>query len=64
MHDRHCPNCNADLQGDPIPQEYIEEGCYGEGVTHFYRTIGIYSVEQDRTIAWACPDCGHEWDRK
>lgn len=64
MHDRHCPDCNADLQGDPIPQEYIDEGCYGEGVTHFSRIIGIYSVEQDRTIAWACPDCGHEWDRK
>lgn len=64
MYERSCPKCNADLRGDPIPDEYIKEGHYGEGATHFYRTIGIYSMEQDRTVAWKCPDCGHEWERK
>jgi predicted RNA-binding Zn-ribbon protein involved in translation (DUF1610 family) len=27
------------------------------------RQIGIYSTEKDRTVAWRCPDCGHEWSR-
>lgn len=63
MYDRHCPNCNADLRGGKIPQELLESGCYGPDATHFYRTIGVYSIEQDRTVAWQCPDCGYEWDR-
>lgn len=28
------------------------------------RQIGIYSIEKDRTVAWRCPECGHEWVRK
>jgi hypothetical protein len=58
-----CPNCSADLNGSPIPDEYIKEGCYGDA-THFSRVIGIYSIEEDRTVAWRCPDCEHEWERK
>ena len=34
------------------------------GATHFLRAIAIYSREQDRTVAWRCPDCGHEWERE
>jgi len=26
--------------------------------THFSRRMGIYNVEQDRTVARRCPDCG------
>lgn len=28
------------------------------------RQIGIYSMEKDRTVAYKCPDCGHETERK
>jgi hypothetical protein len=31
--------------------------------THFSRVIGIYSQAADATVAWQCPDCGHEWAR-
>lgn len=27
------------------------------------RQIGIYDMEKDRTVAWQCPDCGHQWPR-
>ena len=27
------------------------------------RQIGAYSMEKDRTVAWKCPDCDHEWKR-
>ena len=27
------------------------------------RQIGICSLEHDRTVAWRCPDCNHEWGR-
>jgi hypothetical protein len=28
------------------------------------RQIGLYSQERDRTVAYVCPDCNHEWGRK
>jgi hypothetical protein len=55
-----CPGCEADLRGEPIPEEVREH--YGNH-THFSRRIGIYSRESDRTVRWRCPDCGHEWER-
>lgn len=58
-----CPACGANLQGSPIPQEHIDKGCYSPGSTHYSRRIGIYDMERDRTVAWHCPDCGHEWPR-
>lgn len=58
---RYCPNCNADLQGEPIPKEHRIH--YSKDVTHFSRVIGIYSIQQDRTILWRCPDCSHTWGR-
>lgn len=61
MTPHQCPACNADLTGAPIPEEYREH--YGDS-THYSRAIGIYSIERDVTIAWKCPDCGHEWERK
>ena len=27
------------------------------------RAIGIYDMNRDRTTAWLCPDCRHEWPR-
>lgn len=59
-----CPGCGANLLGEPIPQEYIDKGYYGEGITHFSRLIGIYDTTRDMTVAYKCPDCGHQWDRK
>jgi len=56
----NCPSCKVNLQGDPIPEASRET--YG-GSTHFKREIGIYDRDLDRTVAWRCPDCGHEWPR-
>lgn len=60
-YEEYCPHCKADLVGDPIP----------ENIRHHYakpyywlRKIGIYSRELDRTVAWQCPDCLKQWDRK
>lgn len=58
-----CPNgCN--LQGDSIPQEYIDAGYYGEGVTHYSRMIGIeVRGVYDGVLYWKCPDCNASWHR-
>jgi uncharacterized protein with PIN domain len=45
-----CPSCFADLRD-------LEMG------PPFGRAIGVYSREQDRTVAWQCPDCGTSWPR-
>jgi hypothetical protein len=50
------------MTGAAIPDEYIKERDFGDA-THFSRAIAIYSREEDRTVAWRCPDCGHEWER-
>lgn len=58
-----CPNgCN--LQGDAIPQEYIDAGYYGEGVTHYSRMLGIeIRGVYDGVLYWTCPECGVRWHR-
>lgn len=56
-----CPNCNADLRGDPIPEESREH--YG-GKTHFRRVIGVeYQGGFDGISEWRCPDCGYREGR-
>jgi hypothetical protein len=55
-----CPNCDANLVGDPIPEQQRHH--FG-GKKNFMRTIGLYDDDRDMTIAWRCPDCGHEWPR-
>lgn len=55
-----CPSCRIDFRGKEIPP--ADRRSYGHE-THFSRVIGIYSDEADATIAWKCPDCGHEWPR-
>ena len=66
-----CSSCDADLRGPAIPPEhrymygnldYCQYGCGGE--PHYSRLIGIYDRERDRTVAWRCPDCGHEEARR
>jgi hypothetical protein len=72
-----CPNCSADLDGDLIWQTFMDK--YQDETTadefaemyaatrtegRWKRQISIYSQGQDRTVAWACPDCKHEWERK
>lgn len=57
-----CPKCNADLRGEPIPQEY--QHMYAEGATHYSRLIGIYSRERDATTHWKCPFCKEVWERE
>jgi hypothetical protein len=57
-----CPNCLVSFQGDPIPQEYIDAGYYGDK-THWSTVIGIYDMTEDCTVAWRCPFCQHEWKR-
>lgn len=54
-----CPACHVSLQGDPIPAASQEM----YGATHFSRKIALYSRERDRTVAFKCPDCGHDWAR-
>lgn len=66
-----CSACGADLRGSTIPVEsrhlyggHMEcrYGCGNE--PHYSRLMGIYDVERDRTVAWQCPDCGHEEARR
>ena len=56
-----CPKCKADLRGQEIPAD--QRKYFGPDSTHFFRTIGLYSRDSDRTERWMCPDCGHTWDR-
>jgi hypothetical protein len=55
-----CEKCNADFAGDPIPEE--QRHLFG-GKTNFSRVIGIYDERLDCTVAWRCPDCGHDTPR-
>ena len=72
----NCPNCNVSLKGgliwDTFFKRYEDEDeadriaeMYGATRTtgHWGRKIGIYCMEKDRTVAWQCPDCNHEWGR-
>lgn len=62
MHE--CPGCGSKMQGEPIPQESIDKGYYGEGVTHYSRCIGYQAQGvYDGVLIWMCPDCGHCWPR-
>ena len=72
----NCPNCNVSLKGgliwDTFFKRYEDEAeadriaeMYGATRTtgHWGREIGIYCMDRDRTVAWKCPDCDHEWSR-
>ena len=53
-----CPSCKADLDGGSIPEAHHK---YYSPPYRWRRTIAIYDYEKDRTVAWGCPDCEHEW---
>lgn len=55
-----CPKCHADFDGGPIPEEHRQ---YYSPPYRWSRRIAIYDQSKDRTVAWKCPDCGHEWKR-
>ena len=72
-----CPNCATDLNGGLIWQTLKDRGesdagadriaaMYGATRTNgqWGRQIAIYSRELDRTVAYQCPDCTHEWPRE
>lgn len=56
-----CPQCEVSWKDKPIPKE--SQWLFGNS-KWFSRVIGIYSRNQDRTIAWQCPDCNTCWDRR
>lgn len=51
-----CPKCRRDLRAGEIP------GDQRTGLeTHYSHVIAVYDRGRDRTVAWRCPFCGHEW---
>ena len=56
----NCPNCGVSWVDRPIPDEQLEvfSGKF------FLRIIGMYSLAQDRTVAYMCPDCKKEFPRE
>lgn len=74
---KNCPRCNVSLEGGSIWEHFFrvtgsEESAtdcasaYGatrENNKQWKREIGIYSNHKDRTVAYRCPDCYHEWER-
>lgn len=72
-----CPNCKANLDGDLIFDTFLTQyggdrikalksaEAYGatETTGRWRREIAQYSLEEDRTVAFRCPDCNHRWPR-
>jgi hypothetical protein len=71
-----CPNCKTNLEGglvyDTFFEQYQDETealriaeMYGATKTkgHWGREISLYDLWKDRTVAYRCPDCNHEWSR-
>ena len=72
----YCPNCGMDFDGGLIwdtgmeiygNEEKADEYSKLYGATRttgrWGKNIGIYSVEEDRTIGFKCPECEHEYGR-
>lgn len=72
----YCPACKADMDGGSIWEHFYKETeseaeadkmakSYGADRTKgkWGRKVGIYCMELDRTVAYECPDCGHQWSR-
>jgi hypothetical protein len=73
-----CPVCKVSWQGEPIPQESIDNGfilvvtssgnhlesfVYDASSKFFSKVMSLYSREEDRTFAYCCPSCNITWDR-
>ncbi len=67
MDHERCPHCGADLRGDPIPTEYLEQNLYGawDGEPRYYRRlIGVEDPRiYDSVLFSECPDCNRRWHR-
>lgn len=58
---RRCPHCGSNWhERQVIPREWRK--MYGR--TRFSRLVSVYNLNQDRRVAWACPDCGKEFPCK
>jgi len=55
-----CPACGASWKDKPIPEK--SRHLFGNH-EWFSRVIAISSWQQDRCIAYQCPDCHTCWDR-
>jgi DNA-directed RNA polymerase subunit RPC12/RpoP len=55
----HCDRCGADFDGGPIPEDIRHH--YGS--SRWSRVIAVYDDRLDCTVAYECPDCGHETPR-
>lgn len=65
---KECPECKASWQGEPIPQEYIDQGLYQKGLTHYSLLRGIeygypHPERYDGISEWQCPFCSTRWGR-
>lgn len=71
---KECPKCKVSLDGGSIWQTFMTRtGDEAEadriaaqyGATRldgrWGREIGLVRLGADRTFAYKCPDCGHEW---
>lgn len=72
-----CPNCGTNFDGDLIFEHFLKEydgdrdkalataEMYGATETkgRWGKKIGLYDRDKDRTVAWLCQDCGHQWER-
>ena len=69
---KKCPNCHAQLETEDIYQHFLREyagdeaaaleaaSCYGwtkENPACFSRIVAVYSLDEDRTVSFECPDC-------
>jgi len=73
----NCPHCGVDLNGPWIWRHFYEKydskeeadrvaEMYGADRYNgrFGRCIALYDRDRDETVAYACPDCNHTWDRE
>lgn len=67
MTTEECPLCGANLRGEPIPEESLRKGYYGEWdgtPQYFSRMIGVeVPWVYDGILYWSCPDCNGRWHR-
>jgi hypothetical protein len=66
-HPRYCAKCGADQRAGEIPREHVEKGYYGEDdgkPKYYYKWIGIYCMDADRTLYFKCSECGGKRERQ
>lgn len=58
-----CPKCKADLIGESLLSAALGYKMGYKMGARMNRAISIYDHNLDRTVAWRCPDCKHQWER-